>query len=159
MVNSAYKKLQDNISGDNSYMFNYFCPLKLIHLLNSWLGEWFLTWFQPTKDNSFNRWIRIYNRFCPLCEVEEKCISHLYFTCKVSRVVWNHCSKWININNVQHFKIEQHFQQIYLTKLNNKKNGVWKCTRMTIVWVIWNHRKKVFLEMKWQIKRFLQCHN
>jgi len=44
--------------------------------------------------------------------------------------------KWIGINNVQLFKLKQHFQQFYLTELNNKQNGVWKCMWMAIVWVI-----------------------
>jgi len=90
----------------------------------------------PKKDSLINRRIRIDNKCCSLCEVEEECISHLFFTCNVSRVVWNQCNKWIGINNVQLFKLKQHFQQFYLTELNNKQNGVWKCMWMAIVWVI-----------------------
>jgi len=50
---------------------------------------------------------------------------------------------WAGSAFVQCDNAIQHFEQISFMGLNYLGNCVWKCTWISIIWGIWNHRNKI----------------
>jgi len=39
---------------------------------------------------------------CPLCNIEEETIQHVFFKCLVAQKVWDKCDSWIGIDSIRH---------------------------------------------------------
>jgi len=80
----------------------------------------------PTRDNLIRRQIILPSALCPLCNIEEEIVQHVFFKCSVAQKVWDKCDTWIGIESVRHHTDITHFMNFSLTWCNKKTNIVWK---------------------------------
>jgi len=71
--------------------------------------------------------------------------EHLFFECRITRVVWEKCDKLKRLSSVHHNQFKASFQQFHILDLNVKHDLIWKGKWVAIIWRIWNDRNRVVL--------------
>lgn len=56
----------------------------------------------PTLDNLLHRGVAVPELICKLCQVDDECATHLFFTCNVSSQIWSVIFSWLGISLVLH---------------------------------------------------------
>ena len=79
-----------------------------------------------TKQNLIRRSVHLADSLCVLCGTKEKTPSHLFLTCQIASIVWNCCSKWIEVRSVIHFSLKEQFEQFHCPWLSKEDNKLWK---------------------------------
>jgi len=97
----------------------------------------------PTKTNLLVRGVQLQHSLCELCHAHEENAEYLFFSCKVSQMVWNMCDRWLGVSTVHHVKAKANFQHFHLYDLNSRQNLVWKGMWLAIIGEIWKHRNGV----------------
>jgi len=97
----------------------------------------------PTKTNLLVRGVQLQHSLCELCRAHEENAKHLFFSCKVSQMVWNMCDRWLGVSTVHHVKAKSNFQHFHLYDLNSRQNLVWKGMWLAIIGEIWKHRNGI----------------
>jgi len=101
----------------------------------------------PTKDNLLMRGSN-YNSLCDLCNAHEETTNHLFFSYRVTQMVWNMCDSWLRVCIVHHIKVRTNFQHFYLFYLNSRQNLAWWGMWLAIIGEIWNHRNGVIFKQR-----------
>jgi len=105
---------------------------------------WRVLWNRlPTRGNLVVREVQLANTLCPLCNMFEKTVDHLFINCDIARKIWDLCDQWIGNFWVRHHSVPDHFLSFYLICLNKKLNVLWLRVWVAIVWEIWTQRNKV----------------
>ncbi|XP_006606686.1 uncharacterized protein [Glycine max] len=50
----------------------------------------------PTRDNLRRRQVSLHTYSCPLCDLEEESVNHLFFNCSKTRSLWWEPMRWVN---------------------------------------------------------------
>jgi len=77
--------------------------------------------------------IPIGSTLCMLYNLGEEDTSHLFFTCEVSRSLWNRCGGWLGVQFVHHCSAKKHFMGFCAFQIGRSGTGVWVVLWLTIV--------------------------
>ena len=82
-VKSAYKMLMSENSAHGGFRYDVFWRTK--GLPSAQFFAWRVLINKVlTRDNLYNRGVRLGSNTCALCEITDETVSHLFFTCKVA---------------------------------------------------------------------------
>lgn len=82
----------------------------------------------PTMDNLLSRGVDVQymgSTVCPLCQVCNEIMEHLFFTCKFASIVWNQCYSRLGLVTTQHKDPIKNFHLHDCSWLGSSKNKVW----------------------------------
>jgi len=63
-----------------------------------------------TKDKLQARRVQLQHNRCDLCNAYQETVDSLFFSCRVSRMVWNLCDRWVRVSIACHIKARANFQ-------------------------------------------------
>ena len=97
----------------------------------------------PTRNAIKRRGMEIENVLCPICNVEEENLMHLFGRCEVAARTWEALFKWLDIQ-VSNFRDPSEFLKNESNlKLNEKKKIVIEAIVCTGLWFLWKYRNDV----------------
>lgn len=74
---------------------------------------------------------------CCFCSEEEESLNHLFFTCRISSLLWNACNRWLGIVSAGAGDCRRHFLQFALPDLCGNRNDLLKVIWGACVWSLW----------------------
>jgi len=64
----------------------------------------------PTRSNLRQKGVNLLNDYssCPLYHDDKEPVSHLFFSCRFSHLVWFNCYKWLGVRSARPIQTEDH---------------------------------------------------
>jgi len=83
-----------------------------------------------------NRREQLPTLMCPLCNLVEETVSHLFVKCKIAFQIWSMVSKWVGLHIIYHNDMKHHLIQFGLFQFNVKRSRAWKGNWVAVIWSI-----------------------
>lgn len=76
-----------------------------------------------------------------MCNEEGETTNHLFFSCRVSYMIWVQCNKWLGFDSIvlPQDGILQHVQW----RQGKRMDALWKVTWFATIWSIWLLRNSI----------------
>ena len=137
---SAYKVLQEgHASAIEDRVLNIMWSLKIPPRASAFSWRLFKNRL-PTRDNLRRRQVSLHTYSCPLCDLEEESVNHLFFNCSKTRSLWWEPMRWVNRVGPFPTDPKNHFLQF-----SQWNRPTYTVKRWEFVWIalsvsIWHHR-------------------
>ncbi|XP_028199533.1 uncharacterized protein LOC114384049 [Glycine soja] len=137
---SAYKVLQEgHASAIEDRVLNIMWSLKIPPRASAFSWRLFKNRL-PTRDNLRRRQVSLHTYSCPLCDLEEESVNHLFLNCSKTRSLWWEPMRWFNRVGPFPTDPKNHFLQF-----SQWNRPTYTIKRWEFVWIalsvsIWHHR-------------------
>jgi len=140
-VKSVYKVLKEVVQGVERELYGGFWRLKAQP--SSQLIAWRVLEDKiATKAKLVRRGLCMTTITCCLCGEEEEITSHLFYTCRVSWLVWSKCYEWMGLAGIVHRKPKKYFESFRMSGVKESVNEIWGGVWIVVVGELWFHRNK-----------------
>nr|GEY51167.1 RNA-directed DNA polymerase, eukaryota [Tanacetum cinerariifolium] len=143
-VASVRKMIDDALihSPNLNYRWNKYVPIKVNILVWKILNN-----SLPTKFNISRRGILIDSIICPNCDVRVETVGHLFFSCSMSRDIFNLIARWWKVSIENFDCYDEWLEWIDSIRMSKKTKIMMEAVFYTSWWMIWWFRNsKIFKE-------------
>nr|GEV36499.1 RNA-directed DNA polymerase, eukaryota, reverse transcriptase zinc-binding domain protein [Tanacetum cinerariifolium] len=125
-----------------NYRWNKYVPIKVNILVWKILNN-----SLPTKFNISRRGILIDSIICPNCDVGVETVGHLFFSCSMSRDIFNLIARWWKLSIENFDCYDEWLEWIDSIRMSKKTKIMMEAIFYTSWWMIWWFRNsKIFKE-------------
>ncbi|GKC60500.1 RNA-directed DNA polymerase, eukaryota [Tanacetum coccineum] len=96
----------------------------------------------PTRLNLSKRGIDIESILCPICEQHVESVSHIFFTCHLSREIFRGISRWWQIDASDISCYEEWLHWLLNLRISSNHRKLLEGVCFVSWWYIWNFRNK-----------------
>ncbi|KAL5191116.1 U-box domain-containing protein 14 [Glycine soja] len=137
---SSYKVLQEgHASAIEDRVLNIMWSLKIPPRASAFSWRLFKNRL-PTRDNLRRRQVSMHTYSCPLCDLEEESVNHLFFNCSKTRSLWWEPMRWVNRVGPFPTDPKNHFLQFSQWNRLSYTVKRWEFLWIALSVSIWHHR-------------------
>ncbi|XP_009617973.1 uncharacterized protein LOC107811610 [Nicotiana tabacum] len=107
-----------------------------------------------TRDRLI-KWGVVADKTCPLCNLEDESIEHVFFKCEISTQIWKHILQWQGIKRDSKCWDEELTWVVQNASGKSPGAAVYRMLLSAIIYYIWNERNQRVFTNKQQGKEVI----